>query len=103
MINTHSDRRPWYCLNHAVDEYKTTLEGGERLPMLKSLKVIRAIIVNVGILAIGGYAISRGGDPTLLGMTVLTVVGTYNGLEIGDYLALVQAYEEVQSETGDDN
>ena len=41
-------------------------------------------------------------DPTLLGFLALSVLGAYNGLELGDYLALVQAYNEVQGESTDD-
>lgn len=100
---THTTR-PWYCRDDVVDEYKQTLNAdGEALPMIKTLKILRAIIVNVGILVIGGYAIYRGGDPTILGVLALGVLGAYNGMELGDYLALVQAVQEVQSEaTGDE-
>lgn len=71
--------------------------------MIKSLKIIRAIIVNLGLLGLGGFAIARGGDPTLLGFTVLAVFGAYNSLEIGDYLALVRAYNEIQDGSTDDD
>lgn len=94
--------RPWYCRDRAVDEYKATLEeDGERLPMLKTLKIIRAIIVNLGVIGIGLYSISSGGDPTVLGGLTLGVLGAYNGLELSDYAALLQAYKEVQTQ-GDD-
>lgn len=69
--------------------------------MLKALKIIRAIVVNVGIFAIGGYAMYLGGDPTLLGISVLGVAGAYNGLEFSDYRALLQAYQEVQAQADD--
>ena len=95
--------RKWYHRDEVVDEYRTTLkEDGEKLPMLRTLKIIRAIVVNIGIIALSTYAISRGGDPTLLGFLALSVLGAYNGLELGDYLALVQAYNEVQGESTDD-
>jgi hypothetical protein len=103
MSTDHADR-PWYCRDDVVDEYRSTLTtGGERLPMLKALKILRAIVVNLGLLALTGYSIRRGGDPTLLGFTALAVIGAYNGLELGDYLALVQAYKEVQQTTADSN
>jgi len=101
-MTTQHSARPWYCRDDVVDEYKTTLtEDSEQLPMIKTLKILRAIIVNVGIFGIGGYAMYRGGDPTLLAISTLAVAGAYNGLELGDYLALVQAYQEVQAETND--
>lgn len=95
--------RKWYHRDEVVDEYRTTLrEDGEKLPMLRTLKIIRAIVVNIGIIALSTYSIFRGGDPTLLGFLALSVLGAYNGLELGDYLALVQAYNEVQGESTDD-
>jgi hypothetical protein len=95
---------PGYDREAAVAEYKTTLtEDGEPFPMLKKLKIFRAIIVNLGIFAIGGYAMYLGGDPTLLGITVLLVAGAYNGLEYSDYTALLQAVKEVQAETRTDD
>jgi hypothetical protein len=94
--------RPWYCRDDLVDEYKGTLtEDGESLPMLRALKILRAIIVNLGVIAIGLYAISRGGDPTFLGGFGLAILGAYNGVELLDYAALLQAYREVQTDTED--
>jgi len=96
--------RKWYHRDDVVDEYRTTLkEDDEKLPMLKTLKILRAIIVNVGIFGIGGYAMYRGGDPTLLAVATLAVVGSYNGLELSDYLALAQAYNEIQTESDTDD
>ncbi|MCD2204424.1 hypothetical protein [Halobacterium sp. KA-6] len=97
-MSTDHASRPWYCRDDLVDEYRTTLTtGGEKLPMLKALKILRAIIVNLGLLALSGYAIQQGGHPTVLGFVSIMVIGAYNGLELGDYLALVQAYQEVQA------
>jgi len=97
MTSQHA--RPWYCRDSVVNEYRSTIsEDGERLPMLKTLKILRAIIVNIGVIGIGIYAITQGGDPTLLGTLSLVVLGGYNGLELSDYAALLQAYDELQSE-----
>jgi len=102
-MSAQNNRRPWYLRDTVVDEYKTAIDsGGEKFPMLKKLKIIRAIVVNIGVLAVGAWAMYLGGDPTLLGVLTLAVVGAYNGLEIGDYLALLQAYQEVQTGTNDD-
>lgn len=90
-------RRPWYCREGVVEEYKQTLTvGGEDLPMLKTLKILRSIIVNVGIIGIGGYSIAEGAAPLLIGLVALVTLGLYNGLEISDYAAMLQAYREVQ-------
>jgi len=103
LMSVQPDRK-WYHSDEVVDEYRTTLrEGGEKLPMLRTLKIIRAIVVNIGVIALSTYAIFRGGDPTLLGVLALSVLGAYNGLELGDYLALVQAYNENNSTSSDDD
>lgn len=90
--------RPWYLRDSVVDEYKQSLSiGGGQFPMLKKLKILRAIVVNIGVLAVGLYGMSLGGDPTILSVVTLSVIGAYNGLEIGDYLALLRAYQEIES------
>jgi len=100
---SQAQRRPWYCRGDVVEEYKQTLTvGGERLPMLKALKILRAIVVNVGLFAGWFYALYLGGNPTVITLAALGVVGAYNGLELGDYLALAQAYKEIQVTAGDD-
>ncbi|MDL0127088.1 hypothetical protein [Halobacterium salinarum] len=102
-MSTEPASRPWYCRDDVVDEYRLTLtEDGEKLPMLKALKILRAIIVNAGIILIGGYALHLGANPTVIGFTSLAVLGGYNGLELSDYLALVQAVQEVQAESSQD-
>ena len=102
-MTTTQHSRPWYCRDGAVDEYKTTLTtDSQELPVLKTLKITRAIIVNLGVIAITLFAIAEGGDVTLFGLLGLSVLGGYNGLEISDYAALLQAYREVQADTGDD-
>jgi len=95
---THQRPRPWYIHDGICDEYGKTLRDDGDLSMLKSLKIIRSIVVNIGILTLSLYAVSQGGDPTVLGSLALGVLGGYNGLEFTDYLALMQAYKEVQSD-----
>lgn len=88
------------CYNgRQVQEYKQSLKTGTELfPMLKTLKLLRAIVVNLGIFAVSGYSLYLGADPTLIGLTSVLVAGAYNGLEISDYLALVEAVKQVQDE-----
>lgn len=93
--------RPWYVSDRACDDYHEVLQGeGGDLRMLRALKIVRSIIVNIGIIAIGLYSISSGGDSTVVGMAALAVLGGYNGLEFSDYLALLRAYREVQDQEG---
>jgi len=92
--------RPWYCSDQAVEEYKTVHRGGTDLKMLKSLKIIRSIIVNLGIIAIALYALKTGGDSTIIAPIALFVLGGYNGVEYADYMALAQAISEISSESG---
>ncbi|AFH22277.1 hypothetical protein OSG_eHP20_00210 [environmental Halophage eHP-20] len=82
-----------------VAEYRQTLaESGEPFPMLKTLKIIRSIIVNIGFF--GGWYLSLQtvSDPLVLSLVAFAVIGAYNGLEYGDYLALLQALQEVQQQ-----
>lgn len=90
-------RYPWYINGYACREYQQTLDPtGDRLPMLKLLKLVRSIVVNIGLISLSLVAVSNGGDATVIGVLGLLVLGGYNGLEFSDYLALVRAYEEVQ-------
>jgi hypothetical protein len=92
-------KRPWYCPDRAVDEYRTTLTtDGDNFSMLKKLKILRAIVVNVGVILLTAFLVAEGGDPTILGTLTLLILGGYNGLEMSDYLALLQAYKEVQQQ-----
>lgn len=101
MSATQHDR-PWYCRDDVVDEYRQTIrDDGERLPMIKLAKVLKATIVNLGVIGLALYAISRGGDPTILGTLGLATLAMYNGVELGEYLALIQAAREIQSEAAD--
>lgn len=90
--------RPWYVSNRACDDYVTALGEGGDLKMLKSLKLLRSIIVNLGIISISLYSINTGAEPTVIGFVALAVLGGYNGLEFSDYMALVQAYNELESD-----
>jgi hypothetical protein len=99
MSDAHTTPRPWYCSARQIEEYRETLAADESdLSMIKTLKIARSLLVNVGIIAIGGYGIAAGGDPTLIATLALAVLGGYNGLELSDYAALVQAYKEVQTD-----
>lgn len=90
--------RPWYASDRQIEEYRQTLESDRTdLSMIKTLKIARSLLVNVGIIAIGSYGIAAGGDPTLIATLALAVLGGYNGLELSDYAALLQAYKEVQN------
>ena len=44
-----------------------------------------------------------GGDPTIISVIAFGVIGAYNGLELGDYLALLRAYKEVQDAATQEN
>ena len=66
--------------------------------MIKILKTVRAIIVNLGLVAIAVYALAEGGDPTIIGPLGILTLAAYNGIEYADYAALVQAYSEYQDQ-----
>ena len=103
-MSVSQDARSWYCRGRVVDEYKSSLSGGgEEFPMLKKLKIARAIVVNLGLFTGWFYTLHLGGDPTIISVMAFAVIGAYNGLELGDYLALLQAYKEVQDAAAQEN
>ena len=96
MTHAQAPDRPWYCSDRMVDDWITVERQGGDLKMLKALKILRAIIVNIGVSAIALFALSSGGDPTVIPTLALVILGAYNGVEYSDYQALVQAIAEVQ-------
>jgi len=95
--------RPWYVNDRLCDDWLVVKQQGGDLRMLKSLKILRSIIVNLGIIGITITALYYGGDVTLLGSFGLFVLAAYNGVEVLDYLSLAQAIVEAQQEReGDD-
>jgi hypothetical protein len=91
--------RPWYCIDSLVDDYLTIHKSGGDLRMLKALKIVRAIIVNIGLISITLYSLSQTADPTLIGSIGLVSLAAYNGVEIADYQALAQAIVEASEES----
>ena len=95
--------RPRFCIDALVDEYLTVHNSGCDLRMIKTLKILRAIVVNVGIIVIALYAFKLKADPTVIGSIALTVLGGYNGVELLDYQALAQALVEASGDTGEND
>ena len=96
MTTSQRPQRPWYCNDRLVDDHKASIRDGGDLSMFRTLKLIRSIIVNIGIIVLGIYALVLGADPTIVGAVAILVLGGYNGLELSDYAAAVRAYNELQ-------
>ena len=96
-MTTDRTQRPWYILDGPCDEYRRSL-GDTGPTMLKLFKTVRAIIVNVGLIAISLSSLSQGGDATIIGPLAILVLAGYNGVEYADYMALARAYSEYQDE-----
>jgi hypothetical protein len=103
MTTPHRPSRPWYCNDALVEDYRESIaaDGGD-LSMFKALKLVRSIIVNLGIIGLGAYSLRLGADPTFVGGLAIATLAGYNGLELSDYLAALRAYSELQRETTDD-
>jgi len=98
MTGTHT-RRPWYCHDRLTEDYRTVAETGGDLSMLKTLKILRSIIVNLGIIGVTMSALLyTGADSTIVSVIGITTLGLYNGVEVADYAALAQAFTEVKQE-----
>jgi len=90
--------RPWYCHDRLTDDWATVARKGGDLRMLKTLKIARSIIVNLGIIAIIIFGLIQGANATLVATVGTATLGLYNGIEISDYAALAQAFREVKRE-----
>lgn len=97
MSAPNSVTRPWYCKDQAVDEYRDILNSGESPDMLKKLKLLRSIIVNVGLFVMWYISLTAGLESLFYNIAFLLTIALYNGLEVQDYLQLAQAYKEVSS------
>lgn len=72
--------------------------------MLKLLKVVRSIIVNLGIVGVTLAALLyTGADATVVSVIGLVTLGLFNGVEVADYAALAQAFAEVKAEQSGDS
>jgi len=91
--------RPWYCNDRLTNDYRTVAETGGDLRMLKALKILRSIIVNLGIIGVTFTALFyTGADATIVTVIGIGTLGLYNGVEVADYAALAQAFAEVKKE-----
>jgi len=94
--------RPWYTVDGLVEDYRVVASSGGDLRMLKTLKILRSIIVNVGIIGITLFTLMEAsGSPAWVGAIGVGTLGLYNGVEVADYAALAQAFKEVRAEQGD--
>jgi hypothetical protein len=101
-MSTEKPSRPWYCSNALVNDYKAVGAAGGDLEMMKAAKWFRSMVVNLGIIAISLYALRIGGNVTVIATISLISLGAYNGVEIVDYQAVVQAIVELSNESGGD-
>lgn len=101
MTAPPTQRRPWYCNDRLTEDYRRVHREGGDLKMLKALKIVRAIVVNLGMIGIAALALTEGAEATIVGSIGLVSLAAYNGVEIVDYTALAQALLEVSGE-GDD-
>ena len=103
MSTRQIPHRPWYCPDTLVDDYALVLRerGNGDFGMLRTLKIIRSILVIAAVSAIALYCLYLGADPTLVALLALPSLAAYAGAEAIDYGALVQAYKEASKERGD--
>lgn len=94
--------RPIYCPDALVDDYRAVADNGGDLGMLKTLKVVRSIIVNLGIISVTLFALLQTtADATVVSALGIVTLGLYNGVEVADYAALAQAFAEAKADAAD--
>jgi len=87
-----------------VEDYRHIAANGGDLQMLKTLKIVRSIIVNLGIISIAlAGLLQTGADPTMVSVLGIVTLGLFNGVEVVDYFALMQAFAEVRGNAGPDD
>jgi len=102
MTALQSQKRPWYVNNRLCDDYVAVAQRGGDFRMLKGLKILRSMIVNLGIIAIALVSILEAdANATIVGSAAIVTIGLYGGVELADYAALAQAFAEVKSDDGD--
>lgn len=98
---SHSKPRtlPWYVPDGLVDDYCEIARSGGDLRMLKTLKILRSILVNAGIIGIALSALFlTNADATITTVLGIVTLGLYNGIEVADYAALAAAFAEVRAQ-----
>ena len=93
--------RPWYVSSAITEEWKRDARQGVDLSVQKTKAWLRAMVVNIGFIAMVLYGLWLGGDPTYISILGIASLALYNGLEISDYLALLQAITEAKSDGKD--
>ncbi|WP_324757059.1 hypothetical protein [Haloarcula montana] len=103
MTHTTPRNRPWYVPDRLADDYCEIARSGGDLRMLKTLKILRSILVNVGIIGITAYTLLfTTADPTVVFIFGIGILGGYNGIEVADYAALATAFAEVRQQQTED-
>jgi hypothetical protein len=95
---TQPSPRPWYVHDALTDDYCEIARSGGDLRMLKTLKILRSILVNAGIIGITLSALFlTSADATITAVLGIVTLGLYNGIEVADYAALATAFSEVRN------
>jgi hypothetical protein len=90
---------PWYVHQKLCQDYRQIANNGGDFEMLKALKIIRSILVNIGIISVSMYSLQAGADPTTIGTLTVATLGLYNGVELADYAALALAFSQAKGQT----
>lgn len=99
----HDCQRPWYCPDSLVEDYLEFANDGGDLQMLKRVRAIESLIVNIGIIAITLAALHFGEANSYVVSTAIVTLGLLNGLIAADYRALAQAIVEFSQAYGGDD
>jgi len=90
---------PWYVHRELCQDYQQIANNGGDFEMLKALKIIRSILVNIGIISVSIYSLQAGANPTTIGTLTVATLGLYNGVELADYAALASAFSQAKGQT----
>ena len=84
---------------HLLADYRQVAHNGGDFRMLKTLKIVRSIIVNLGIVGVTLYSLANTpANATYVSVLAILTLGLYNGVEVADYVALAEAFTQVKQD-----
>jgi len=89
--------RPWYCHSGLVETYKTYAREGGDLRLLKTVKTLESLIVNIGVIAMTLAALFFGEANAYVVAAGIATLGLLNGVMAADYQAMARALAELSN------
>lgn len=90
------NKYPWFVRKSDIHDYRIKCDTVEDVAMLKVIKTIRWIILNIIIAGIALFAMNQGGDPTVISSVAIIALSFINGVELSDWIVAREVIEEMR-------